>query len=431
MQYSRRDALRAGGLLGLSALAGCSAPTDETPSVAVESVASGFASPVDVAVGGGETFVADQAGRLHRVTAAGTETALDVRNKLVSLSGYEERGLLGVALHPEFPKTPRAYVRYSAPRRAGTPDDYSHTFVLAEFTWRDGRFDPTSERALLEIPEPQSNHNGGSLAFSPDGLLYVGVGDGGGANDTGLGHVSDWYDANGGGNGQDTAANPLGSVLRIDVDTREGEKPYGIPDDNPLPDSPYPEQYAWGFRNPWRMSFDGGAAPSGEPGQSRLVVADVGQNRYEEVNVVEAGGNYGWNVREGSHCFSTSSPSTPPASCPTATPDGERLRDPVIEYPHSGEGVAGIAVVGGYVYRGSALSGLRGEYVFADWQADGRVFVATPEGDSWPTRTLPVDGLSGYVTAFGEDADSELLVCTTETGTVSGTSGSVVHLVPA
>ncbi|QLC32953.1 PQQ-dependent sugar dehydrogenase [Halarchaeum sp. CBA1220] len=427
MQYSRRALLRAGGALGLGALAGCSAPSDGSTTTAtggsaslgVDPVASGFVSPVDVAVGGGETLVADQVGVLYRLGAGGRERVLDLRTAAVNVSGYDERGLLGVALHPDFPESEEAYVYYSAPRREGTPDGYDHTSVLAAFDWADGVFDPGSERVLLEIPEPQSNHNGGALAFGPDGYLYVGVGDGGGANDAGRGHVSDWYEANAGGNGQDTAANRLGSVLRIDVDAAGGERPYGIPEGNPLADAAYPEQYAWGFRNPWRLSFD----------ELGLLVADVGQNRYEEVNLVARGGNYGWNVREGRHCFAADAPSEPPESCPSETPEGTRLRDPVIEYPHRGDGVAGIAVVGGYVYRGEALDGLRGAYVFADWRADGGVFVATPEGESWPTRVAAVDGLGGYVTAFGRDADGELLVCTNETGTVSGSSGSVVRLI--
>ena len=438
---SRRALLRAAGCVGAVGLAGYAglggtssstsggsttdAPSNGSttgrPAVSLAPVADGFVSPVDVAVGGGETFVADQVGVLHRLSGNAKTTALDLRESIVALSGYEERGLLGVALHPGFPDPPTAYVRYSAPRREGTPRGYDHTFVLSGFTWTGDAFDPGSERALLEIPEPQANHNGGSLAFGPDGYLYVGVGDGGGANDAGAGHVADWYAANAGGNGQDTDANRLGSVLRIDVDGRADGRPYAIPPDNPLPDSPYPEQYAWGFRNPWRLGFDGDA----------LLVADVGQNLYEEVDRVVAGGNYGWNVREGRHCFSTASPSSPPATCPRETPDGTTLRDPVIEYGHGGSGVSGIAVVGGYVYRGDAVPTLDGEYVFGDWHANGRLFVATPGGDRWPTRVLPVDGLREYVLSFGRNAAGELLVCTSARGTLSGTTGRVSRLVPA
>lgn len=429
---TRRAFLRAAGVAAAAGLAGCadSAPPNTTSGtststtatsgsgggLAVEPVASGFVSPVDVAVGGGETFVADQAGVLYRLADAGEESVMDLRERIVDLSGYEERGLLGVALHPDFPDESTAYVRYSAPRRDGTPAGYSHTFVLAAFEWTGSAFDPASERTVLEVPEPQANHNAGSLAFGPDGHLYVGVGDGGGGNDTGTGHVADWYDANAGGNGQDTTSNRLGSVLRIDVDDRSDGRAYGIPEDNPRPDSPYPEQYAWGFRNPWRMGFDG----------DRLLVADVGQGRYEEVDSVVAGGNYGWNVREGRHCFA---PGGPPASCPDETPDGTPLRAPVVEYPHGGAAVSGVAVVGGYVYRGDALGGLRGEYVFADWNARGRVFVATPDGDDWPTRARAVDGLPAYVTAFGRDAAGELLVCTSERTQLSGTTGRVSRLV--
>jgi len=182
-----------------------------------------------------------------------------------------------------------------------------------------------SERTVLEIPEPQGNHNAGDLAFGPDGHLYVAVGDGGSGGDRGRGHVEDWYDANEGGNGQDVTENLLGSVLRIDVDGRDDGKAYAIPEDNPLVGREgLDEHFAWGLRNPWRMSFDG----------KELYVADVGQFAREEVSLVTNGGNYGWNVREGIECFGAD-------DCPDETPPdvrgGEPLVDPVVEYPHSGD----------------------------------------------------------------------------------------------
>jgi len=321
----------------------------------------------------GDYYVADRPGVVYRLAGNSTDTALDLQDSVVTGG---ERGLLGMALHPEFANDGRIYLRYSSAPRSNTPSSYSHTFVLAEFRARaDGRIDPDSERTVLEIPQPQSNHNSGPIAFGPDGLLYVGVGDGGAGGDRGTGHVEDWYDEVEGGNGQDVRENFLGSLLRIDVDARDGDRAYGIPDDNPLVGSEgLDEQYAWGLRNPWGHSFDGDA----------LYLADVGQNRYEEVHRIVQGGNYGWNVREGTHCYDAD-------DCPAETPDGEPLRDPVVEYPHEGESVSGVAVVGGHVYRSDALPSLTGRYVFGDVASRGRLFVADPDdGGRWPTAVLDV-----------------------------------------
>ncbi|MFB6169719.1 MAG: sorbosone dehydrogenase family protein [Haloarculaceae archaeon] len=377
--------------------------TDTVSAVGLDPVVTGFDAPVDVAFApdADRRYVVDQSGvvAVHDRSRR-KRPFLDLRGR-IEVGG--EKGLLGLALHPEFADNRRAYVRYSASPRPGTPSGYSHTFVLAEFTATDDgtRLDPDSERTLLEIPEPQSNHNAGSLAFGPDGFLYVGIGDGGGGGDQGSGHVEDWYDAVPGGNGQDVTENLLGSVLRIDVDGRRAGTPYAVPDDNPLVGREgLDEHFAWGFRNPWRFSFDG----------PDLLVGDVGQNRYEEVDRVEKGGNYGWNVREGTHCFGAD-------DCPDATPDdvrgGEPLVDPVVEYPHSGDGVSGISVIGGYVYRGSTLPGLAGTYVFGDLRSNGRLFAAEPtDGGRWPTRTLELAGgpdLAG-VLSFGRDAEGEVYV---------------------
>jgi glucose/arabinose dehydrogenase len=409
-------------------------PTASLPTeITTEPLATGFTSPVAVELPAGTPdrgYVVDQAGTVtvvprHADSDIERSTFLDVRERMVSVSGYTERGLLGMAFHPDFPEDDRVFVRYSSPPRAGTPGNFSHTFVLAEFRATPDSADPDSERALLEIPQPQGNHNAGSVAFGPDGYLYVGVGDGGGANDRGTGHVDDWYDAVAGGNGQDVTENLLGSILRIDVDTSDngssdsdggdssdhGE--YTIPDDNPLVgEDGLDEQYAWGFRNPWRISFDR------ETGA--LYAADVGQNEWEEVNRVVAGGNYGWNVKEATHCFGAN-------DCPDTGPDGEPLRDPVIEYPHSGEAVSGISVIGGYLYRGDGTPGLRGRYVFADWRARKQLFVATPQSEGlWSVQPVPMEGSVGQnVLAFGEDEAGELYVCTTNESGVRGETGAV------
>ena len=436
------------GLSGLGALAGCSGPatdtettepgtgtesddgtTDETATtrerptaVGTELVADGFVAPVvlDQPAGDDRLFVADQPGTIYAVSPDGeTATYLDLRDQIVDVGGYDERGLLGLAFHPNFQENGRFFTLYSAPVREGTPDSYNHTGVLAEFT-----ADPAanaasrdSESTLLEIPEPQSNHNGGALVFGPDAHLYVGLGDGGAANDQGQGHVEDWYVPNPGGNGQDVTENLLGSILRLDVDDQSGDRPYGIPDDNPfVGDEGLDEHYAWGLRNPWRMSFD----------RDRLLAADVGQAKWEEVNVVEKGGNYGWNVREGAHCFQTD-------DCPTQTPDGAPLIDPVLEYAHGGDPVSGVAIVGGYVARDGALPGFDGIYVFADWRSEGRLFAAdTIQDPPWEPWVVDIQGEIGpFVLAFGRDTEGALYACTSESSGISGESGAVYRLTGA
>jgi len=392
-------------------------------SVGLETLADGLQAPVGVAFAtdADRRYVIEQGGIAHVHEAGGPrdEPFLDLRD---SIERGGEKGLLGLALHPGFAENRRLFVRYSAPRRPGTPRNYSHTFVLAEFeASADGRrVRRDSERTVLEIPEPQGNHNAGDLAFGPDGHLYVAVGDGGSGGDRGRGHVEDWYDANEGGNGQDVTENLLGSVLRIDVDGRDDGEAYAIPEDNPLVGREgLDEHFAWGLRNPWRMSFDG----------KELYVGDVGQNSYEEVSLVTRGGNYGWNVKEGSHCFGTD-------DCPDGTPPdvrgGEPLVDPVVEYAHTGGELTGGSVIGGYVYRGSALPGLFGRYVFGDLNAGGRLFVATPsDGEGlWETTVVEVAGSDAEklerVLSFGRDPDGDVYVLGT------GSSGGGLHrIVPA
>ena len=398
--------------LGLGSDGGGDGSGDADAVASLSTVADGFAAPVAVAVRPGDDrpYVVDQPGRAYRVDDDGPTAVADLRDRMVSVgSGYTEQGFLGLAFHPD---GSRAYVRYSAPNRDGTPSEYSHTFVLDEVpVTDDGALAVDDERTLLEIPQPQPNHNAGDLAFGPDDYLYVAVGDGGGSGDSGRGHVQDWYDGTAGGNGQDVTENLLGSILRIDPDGRTDGKPYGIPADNPLVDDPgLPEQYAWGLRNPWRLSFDG----------DRLLVADVGQNRWEEVNVVEAGANYGWNVREGRHCYDA-------GDCPTETPEGDPLVDPVLEYDHD----VGIAVVGGHVYRGSDVPALQGRYVFGDWRQ--RLFVADPTGDSWTREDLAIapDGeFDRFVLAFGTDHDGELYVATDGDSGPGGNAGRLSRFTP-
>jgi glucose/arabinose dehydrogenase len=402
--------------------------------VGVELVAEGFTSPVDlVAVpdGSGRLFVVDQVGTIWGLTVAGQRLDrpfLDIRDRMVPLSAsYDERGLLGLAFHPQFKDNGRFFVYYSAPLRAGAPKGWNHTSHLSEFHVSGSspeEADPGSERIVMQIDEPQANHNGGKIIFGPDGYLYIGLGDGGGANDTGLGHSPM-------GNGQDTSA-LLGKILRIDVD---GQQPYGVPEDNPFVGKGGREEvFAYGFRNPWRMSFD-------TAGDHQLLVGDVGQNLWEEVDIVVAGGNYGWNLREGTHCFDPADPNTSPNQCPDTGASGEPLHAPILDYDHG----RGTSITGGYVYRGSRLSDLTGQYIFGDWtgywaEDTTRLLAATPsstaDGGQWTvteiTLVLPGGGNAGrFLLSFGQDATGELYVLTSESSGPTGSTGRVYRLVPA
>jgi glucose/arabinose dehydrogenase len=435
-----------GGMAGSMGMGGTSASGQggdaglDAPSVSLTLVASGLASPVVLRPIPGDDdrlLVVDRIGTI-RVIESGelaAEPLLDITSSIVPLDAdYDERGLLGLALHPEYASNGRAFVFYSAPLRPGAPEGFSHTNVVSEFRLGGGDAGAGSERILLSIDHPQVNHNGGPIAFGPDGYLYIPIGDGGGADDVGTGHVEDWYAVNGGGNGQDRTSNLLGSILRIDVN---GAEPYAIPSDNPFADSEMPEVWAYGFRNPFQMSFDRG-------GDEQLFVGDVGQNLWEEVDIVTAGGNYGWNVKEGTHCFSTANPDAPLADCPSSDPDGVALIDPIIEYASANQtGGLGIAVIGGHVYRGTALSSFAGRYVFGDWStsfgsADGHLFVASaPAGGTgmWSMAPLAVEGRSGgnlgeYLLGFGEDAAGEIYVLTTQEPGPSGTTGKVYRMQP-
>ncbi len=425
----------------------------ELSSVGLELVAGGFTQPVGIVHSNDNTdrlFVIDQIGQVRIIAESGTVLPtpfLVVTHKMVALNAfYDERGLLGLAFHPDYKENGKFYVYYSAPLRPGAPAGYNHTSRISEFRVMPGNpdlADPSSERVVLEVDKPQSNHNGGTIAFGPDdGYLYISLGDGGGANDVGLGHVEDWYAVNQGGNGQDVEANLLGNILRIDVD---GGMPYAIPSDNPLVGRPgLDEIFAWGFRNPWRFSFD-------RQGNHDLIVGDAGQERWEEVSVAVKGGNYGWNVKEGRHCFSTANPRADLAMCPdavpanngTATPAGP-LIDPVIEYRNLKQGAVvggiGLVVVGGNVYRGNDVKPLKGLYIFGDWSDSfggpptGELFAAQPGGADWPFRkivlaTSPDGELHERVLGFGEDRHRELYLTTSSLSGPTGTTGKVFRFI--
>ncbi len=418
------------------------------PVVALQELASGLAAPVALTApddGSGRLFVADQVGLVHIIDANDTlleNPFLDLRTKMVGLDdNYDERGLLGLAFHPDYASNGRFFVYYSAPLRSGAPAGWNHTSVISEFSVSaedPNRADPNSEQIILQVDQPQSNHNSGAITFGPDGYLYIPLGDGGGGGDHNAGHAEDWYPVNGGGNGQDLEANPLGSILRIDID--QGN-PYSVPADNPGLSDAFPETWAYGFRNPYRIAFDPG-------GDHELFVGDAGQDLWEEVSIVSAGGNYGWNVKEGAHCFSTADPETPDAvaSCPDADPQGVPLIDPIIEFPNSDNpaGGLGATVIGGVVYRGTALPAWDGMYIFGQWSLgynlpNGGLFVASRPADDagglWPFQDVTItnhDGgaLNAFLLGFGQDTAGEVYVLTSQRSGPSGATGQVFRIVP-
>jgi glucose/arabinose dehydrogenase len=408
------------------------------PRIGLEKIAGGFSSPVMIAVPKDETgrmFVVDQIGMVkiiapdHKVL---TEPFLDLRDRMVRLSpGYDERGLLSLAFHPEYKNNGRVFVYYSAPLQPGAPLGWSCTNRLSEFRVTAGnpdKIDMDSEKVILTLDKPFQNHNGGPLLFGPDdGYLYLALGDGGRSDDTGTGHTP------GTGNAQDTTKLD-GKIIRIDVDLPgAGGKMYAIPPDNPFVATPgyAPEIYASGFRNPAYLSFDSG-------GNHSLITANAGQALFESVFIVVKGGNYGWNIREGTHCFNPADNSKPPVSpCPVTASHGEPLIGPIIETGHD----VGKVIVGGYLYRGTALPELVGKYVFGEWstgfiRGDGTLLIATPppgfdtgmyprsianitpaDNAMWITREFritnnPNGRVNAYVTGFGEDASHELYVLT-------------------
>jgi glucose/arabinose dehydrogenase len=296
------------------------------------------------------------------------KTFLDIRNK-VEDSGNEE-GLLGVAFHPQYKTNGYFYVNYTA----NNPD----RTVISRFkvsTTNPDIADPTSEVVLLTFNQPYSNHNGGQVLFGPDEYLYIGVGDGGSGGDPQ-------------GHGQNLKT-LLGTILRIDVNKQEGGKKYAIPADNPFTGnkSGYKEEiYAYGLRNPWRLSFD--------PVTKKLWTGDVGQNAYEEIDIIEKGGNYGWNIMEGKHCFE------PRRNC-----NQQGLKLPVWEYPRS----EGVSITGGFVYRGPSLPELKGKYIYADY-GSGRIWALDATNPANPVNTTLTES-NLNISAFGVDARNELYSC--------------------
>lgn len=325
----------------------------------------GIVSPTD---GANRLFVVEQPGVIrvfnNSANAPSSSVFLDISNSVL-YSG--EQGLLGLAFSPNYVTNGYFYVDYVASNPTRT--------VIARYSVsanNPNQAQSNSEFILLQISQPFPNHKGGQLAFGPDGYLYVGMGDGGSGGDP-L------------GNGQNRST-LLGKILRIDVNSPSAGRNYTIPADNPFVGNTlgYREEiYAYGFRNPWRFSFD--------PPTGRLWVGDVGQDREEEIDIVEKGKNYGWNIMEGTLTYSSGSQ--------------VGLELPVWEYDHS----QGIAIIGGYVYHGSTAPSLTGAYVYGDY-GSGRIWALTLNGTGAPTNTLLSD-TTLTLSSFGVDSNGELYIC--------------------
>ena len=396
--------------------------------VNLDMVAEGFNSPltlVESPDNTGRLFVVDQSGQIY-IIKDGTkmsEPFLDIQDKIILEDAPDERGLLGLAFHPDYASNGRFFLYYGGPLRQGGPAGWDHTNYLAEYkvSANADQADAASGKIVLAMDHPQGNHNGGTIAFGGDGYLYLSVGDGGGGDDNQEGHVEDWYADNAGGNGQDITQNLLGSVLRLDVTPVDG---YAIPADNPFVDSDgLDEIYAYGLRNPYRFSFGPG---------DQLILADAGQELYEEIDVIVKGGNYGWNVKEGTHCFNTDDPDAPRASCPSEDDEGNPLIDPVIEFANSknsSDGLGNVSI-GGYVYEGNTVSSLNGKYIFGVLTQDadgmnGAIFAATTAGNTWNYDKLKINNMADneiglFILGFGQDSAGEVYVLTSGGTAASG-----------
>jgi glucose/arabinose dehydrogenase len=421
--------------------------TGDTPAlfteVSLQVIAEGMTSPVGLAAApddSGRLFVIDQIGKVWIINENGNkldEPFLDVSSKIVNLNPeYDERGLLGMAFHPDYAINGRFFVYYTAPPPSGGPTpnaSWNNLSRISEFTVSGAN--PTqanlgSERVILEINQPQSNHEGGTIAFGPDNYLYISIGDGGGANDVGPGHVEDWYEKNAGGNGQDIDANLLGNILRIDVD---GAMPYSIPADNPfIGKEGLDEIYAYGFRNPYRFSFD-------MEGSHQLFVGDAGQVLWEEISIVEKGGNYGWNVKEGTHCFNAANHEEVLANCPDVDVYGNELIDPVIEMKnhHNPAGGRTLAIVGGYVYHGTDIPAFKDQYIFGSFsrhhdEPSGEIFVAIPSANGlWSFVEIEIgdqENIGYFLKGFGQDLKGEIYLAVSDVIGPTGNTGKILKL---
>ena len=416
-------------------LAALCAPANADVKIKLEPYVTGVNTPLAMVQPKGDSrkFVIEQWGRVKIINADGeleAEPFLDIRHLVIDRwHDFDERGLLGLAFHPDFASNGKFYVAYSGTTNfqgdLGKLFWWDHTNYIAEYTVSADDpdvADLSSGRIISAIDWPQFNHNGHWIGFGSDGMLYVSTGDGGYANDWGIGHnVTE-------GNGQDLT-DLHGKILRIDVNTMSDGKAYGIPADNPFvgDSNAQPEIWAYGLRNPWRCSFD--------TGSDRLFCGDVQQNSYEEIDIIAKGDNLGWRKMEATHCFDYTKPDDHPASC-----DQAGLKLPILEYNNctaKPDGCKGISNTGGYVYRG-ANEGWKGKYIFGDWSKsfgamDGQIFVATEGSDGKWTMEVADTGMdkNPYVLAFAQDADGEVYALTSITTGPNGSLDTIYRIVPA
>ncbi|MDH4981073.1 PQQ-dependent sugar dehydrogenase [Hyphomicrobium sp. D-2] len=424
--------------------------------VKLEPVVSGLTAPIQLEEpddGSGRRLIAQQDGVVRVLDRDGKlqpEPFLDLRDRLLPLQhDFEERGLLGFALHPDFARNGRVFASYSAPLRSGAPQSWNHTRRVSEFTAAPGdlsRINPASERVLLEVDWPSRKHNGGGLAFGPDGNLYIGLGDGGASHGIGKDVVWDAFNVPAEALTWDRVAqdahSPFGKILRIDVD--DGFPGYAIPPDNPFAPGAaaagrgMPEVWASGFRNPYRLAFD----KAGE-----LYATATAETLWESVYQVNGPGNYGWPLLEGTHCIDRLKPRHPPADCARTDAAGNLLRLPVVEYPNMqashpdtnvGRTGVGTAITGARKYDGNRIAALRGKLLVSDWSADfkqpsGQLFVADPaaagEGKLWPLEQLLQS--DSRIIGLSADRDGEIYVLTNGTMGPYGSTGQVWRLVPS
>ncbi len=354
--------------------------------VILELLSSDLESPVAFATAKGteDFYIAEQKG-IVKIFSKGeikSSPLLDLRKKMAGINRfYSEKGLLGIAFHPKFDENRKFYVNYSSDLDKSSID---HKMVLSEFQTSLSNPDKAllqSEKIILEIEQPESNHNGGTIVFGKDGFLYIGSGDGGGSGDK---HGTE-------GNGQNLST-LLGKLLRINIDS--DTEPYKIPMDNPfIKKNALPEIYAYGLRNPWKFSFD--------QLNGRLFLGDVGQERIEEINIIEKGKNYGWKIMEGELCYD------PPENCST-----KDLELPIYSYTHKD----GVSIIGGYVYRGSKKSYYYGKYIFADWS--GKLYCLTELNKVWSAIEIKIQNKDTYkwkyINSLGEDLKGNLYILTQE-----------------
>jgi len=418
---------------------------------ALKLLASELTAPIhleELPDGSGRMLIVQQDGLVKVMLSDGqiqAEPFLDLRSRMLPIANdFEERGLLGFALHPQFSKNGRFFVSYSAPLRASAPQNWNYTRHVAEFTTKPGSVttvDLNTERILIALDWPSRKHNGGALAFGPDGMLFIGLGDSGASHGIGKSVIWEAFNVPAEALHWDKMAQDkqslYGKILRIDID--HGFPSYAIPKGNPFNITQgRPEIWAWGFRNPYRISFDSN-------GNGDLYVTAIAETLWEAAYRVRRPGNFGWPLIEGSHCVDRLMPRKPPVQCVRQGVDGETLELPVVEYanmqvnhPDSSQlntqGV-GTALTGVRIYRGKQLPKLQGKLLIADWsasfkQASGQLFVATPNTPKdklWALEKLIQ--LDSRIISLAEDRSGEIYVLTHEGMGPFGNTGKVYRLV--